>query len=156
MKILTYFSMSFFLLRIFMVLLSSPRNVKPYLQLEINHHRSSLLVIIKLYQPISQFNLYPLLKHVCSIKTRLMSVQFIKASQPISHLIAPFTRATSSGEEAIKPLCSCSEWDTPPSTSKLSTWSTIPSSLLWPCFVDSFTWTVWQRHRARRNNSSFS
>lgn len=37
---LTYFSTSLFLLRIFMVLLSSPRNVKPYLQVETNGHGS--------------------------------------------------------------------------------------------------------------------
>lgn len=44
---LTYFSTSLFLLRIFMVLLSRPRKVKPYLQVDTYHHRGNVYVAVK-------------------------------------------------------------------------------------------------------------
>lgn len=127
----TYISTSLFLLRIFMVLLSRPKNLKPYLETGIHTCYVSMFNCFFLYSK-------------CRISS---STQSQKAS---SHLIAPLTRATSSGEDAIKPVCSCTSASAPkPSTSCPSTWSC-------PCSVDSFTWTVWQRHRARRKSSSFS
>lgn len=154
----TYFSTSLFLLRIFMVLLSRPRNVKPYLQEKTSYHKEVLDVItscktICLDVVYTMWDCQKTAEDI-NIQRTCLSSQLTDRAFP--YFMAPMTRAISSGEEAMKPLCSCGEWSTSPSTPKPSTWSVSPSICSWPSSVDSFTWTVWQRHRARRNSSSLS
>lgn len=79
----------------------------------------------------------------------LMPVIHKQEWRTLAYCMAPLTKATSSGEEAIYPVCSAC-WECPPSSPSI--WSMLSISI-WPA---SFTCTVWHRHRARRKSSSFS
>lgn len=79
---------------------------------------------------------------------QLMPVIHEQGSRAVAYCMAPLTKATSSGEDAMYPVCSAC-WECPPSSPSI--WS--PSISSGPA---SFTCTVWHRHRARRKSSSFS
>lgn len=101
-----------------MVLLSRPRKVKPYLQVETNPQN----------RPTSKSaKTPPVRENIIIHASRLVLHNGYKSQQLVSHLMAPLTRATSSGEEAMKTLVSWGEGATSPSGPKPSTWSARPS-----------------------------
>lgn len=81
-----------------MVLLSRPRKVKPYLQVETKLNNQ----VLELSAKINGVRDFVIIHTSC-----LILHNSYKSQQLVTHLMAPLTRATSSGEEAMNTLVSC-------------------------------------------------